>query len=220
MTTSLNTLLRLPLTQPYNISAFGNYNGGETVTSIPNANVVDWVLVELRTGTASSTKVATKACFILKDGSVVGTDGVSAPQFTGLAAGNYYVVIRHRNHLAIMTASAIALSSSSSLYNFGSAMTQAYGTNPMRLVGSTYTMIPGDMNSNGNVKWSGSANDRAVLLAFIGTTTLNRIVSSYSANDINMDGSVKWSGSNNDRAVLLSLIGTTTLNKIYNSQVP
>ena len=67
-------------------------------------DIVDWVLVELRTGTAAGTKVATRAAFLKSDGTIVDTDGTSPVQFTGLSAGNYYIVIRHRNHLAIMSA--------------------------------------------------------------------------------------------------------------------
>ena len=99
------------------------------------------MLVELRTGTASGTKVATRAAFLKSDGTIVDTDGSSPVSFTGLSAGNYYAVVRHRNHLAIMTASAIPLSSSSELYNFTTAQTQAYttGTNPMKaLTGSGF----------------------------------------------------------------------------------
>ena len=64
--------------------------------------------------------------FLKSDGTIVDTDGTSPVQFTGLSAGNYYIVIRHRNHLAIMSASAIPLSSSSALYDFTTAQSQAY----------------------------------------------------------------------------------------------
>ena len=46
MTPFLNILGYIPLDQPYNTEPW-NYTGTETVTAIPNANVVDWVLVEL-----------------------------------------------------------------------------------------------------------------------------------------------------------------------------
>ena len=43
----LNLLNYIPTTQPYNIAPW-NYTGTESVTTIPNSNVIDWVLVELR----------------------------------------------------------------------------------------------------------------------------------------------------------------------------
>ncbi|HSP88887.1 MAG TPA: hypothetical protein VLN45_12195, partial [Ignavibacteriaceae bacterium] len=53
MTTTLLNNGHLPLTQPYNQNPW-NYNGTESVSSIPS-NVVDWILVELRTDITSST---------------------------------------------------------------------------------------------------------------------------------------------------------------------
>ena len=47
MDTELNVHNLLPLTQPYNVAPW-NYAGTEQVGSIPNPEIVDWVLVELR----------------------------------------------------------------------------------------------------------------------------------------------------------------------------
>ena len=57
MSTSLNTANQIPLTQPFG-NAPWSYNGTESVSSLPSNLIVDWVLVELRTGTAASTTVA------------------------------------------------------------------------------------------------------------------------------------------------------------------
>jgi pimeloyl-ACP methyl ester carboxylesterase len=102
MITELNTQDYIPLTQPYNKAPW-NYTGNETVTSIPD-EIVDWVLVELRSGIENSTKVATRAAFIKNDGWIVDTDGASPLSFYGISEGNYYIVVYHRNHLSIMSA--------------------------------------------------------------------------------------------------------------------
>jgi hypothetical protein len=151
MRTSLLQQGYVPLKQPYSGSPW-NYSGTDSVTSVPSG-VVDWVLVELRTPDSSAaSKVATRAAFIKRDGSIVDLDGVSPVAFVNLAAGNYYVVVRHRNHLAIMSASAVALSASSSLYNFMTSQSQAYGTNPMKQLGTgIFGMIGGDGNGDGGV---------------------------------------------------------------------
>jgi hypothetical protein len=221
MTTTLNSSGLIPLTQPYtNVSPFF-YTGTESVISIPNANVVDWVLVELRTGTASNTKVASKACFLLKTGAIVGTDGVSAPQFTGLSAGNYYVVIRHRNHLPVMTATSIALSSSSSLYDFTTAQAKAYGTTPMQTVGSVFAMWAGDANSNGNIRYNGISADRSTVLSAVNATSLSTPVSNvYSNADVNMNGNIRYNGISADRTVILNNVTATSLSTPRTSQVP
>jgi len=47
MNTYLNEQGSIPLSQPFNTSPW-NYTGSETVALIPNTEVVDWVLVEIR----------------------------------------------------------------------------------------------------------------------------------------------------------------------------
>ncbi|HAB53869.1 MAG TPA: hypothetical protein DCE80_17110 [Ignavibacteriales bacterium] len=105
MTTQLNSSNYLPNEQPYDSSPW-NHNGVEKVTDnffTTNQDIVDWVLVELRTGTAPSSTIARRAALLNKFGKVVGLDGARPLRF-GLPPGNYYVVIRHRNHLDVMSA--------------------------------------------------------------------------------------------------------------------
>ena len=149
MRTSLTSWL--PKMNPY-AGAPWNYTGGDSVATLP-PGVVDWVLVTLRSGTAAATGVDTVAAFIKKDGSVVGTDGTSVVRFSGVKYGNYYVVLTHRNHLRVMTANALALNGTSSLYDFSSAQSKAYssGNNGLKLVGTRYTLYAGDGNGDGFV---------------------------------------------------------------------
>lgn len=149
MTTALNPAL-IPLNQPYNRSPW-NYAGPEQLPVVP-AVMTDWVLVELRTQTAGSSMVARSACLLTREGTVTGLNGIDLPLFEGVTAGDYYVVIRHRNHLAVMTASAIPLSESSSLYDFTMAPDRAYGANPMVSLGNgSFGMFSGDANGNGSI---------------------------------------------------------------------
>jgi hypothetical protein len=156
MSNSLNTGNYLPTAQPYSGSPW-SYTGTESVKSTfwaSNRSIVDWVLVELRTGTASTTKVAQRACFIKTDGTIVDTDGVSQVAFN-VAAGNYYIVIKHRNHLSVMTASAVALAiGSNTQYDFTNALAKAYtkGATQMKLLTTGYYgMFAGDGNASGNI---------------------------------------------------------------------
>lgn len=152
MTTTLNTNHFIPndSNDAYDTAAYG-YTAS-SVDSMPNSNIVDWILVELRTGTASASKVVERAAFIKSDGTIVDIDGSSPVTFTGISAGNYYVVVRHRNHLAIMSADSIPLSSSSVLYDFTTSQSQTYGINPQKDLGAgIFGMISGDGNGNGGV---------------------------------------------------------------------
>jgi hypothetical protein len=135
MSTFINGIL--PLNQPFNpaLPYYGNnnpcwlYAGAESVAAIPNADVVDWVMVEIRDGGPTGAfTVAKQALFLLKDGSIVGLDGSSLPQFQLTLAGDLYVVVYHRNHLGVMNATPIP-NSGGNLYvwDFTTGSGQFYG---------------------------------------------------------------------------------------------
>jgi hypothetical protein len=152
MSTILNTKGSIPLTQPYNVAPW-NYSGTESVTSIPSG-VTDWVLVEFRTGVANSTIIARKACFIKSNGMIVSLDGTSLPTITGINSGNYYIVIRHRNHLAIMSASPASLNAASVLYDFTTSQTQAYGGGMKNVSTGVWGMFGADGDANNSLQSS------------------------------------------------------------------
>ncbi len=138
MSTAINPIL--PLSQPYDSTLFDgtqlDYDGLESVVTMPTS-IVDWVLVQLRTGNPASPpmdSVATRAALLKSDGTIVDLDGISAVGFPDQPDGNYYLVVFHRNHLGIITLSTIALSSSSAQYNFTTASLMAFGSNPMKEV--------------------------------------------------------------------------------------
>jgi len=146
--------------------------------------VVDWILIELRSNLTA--QVSRRAAFLKFDGSIVDLDGVSNVDFPGITPGSYYVVIRHRNHLAIMTANPITLSSNPSLYDLSTAPSQAYGTNAMKDLGGGYFgMFAGDANGNGQVQNNDSQN----------YWVLQNGQSGYKESDFNLNGQVQ----NNDQ---------------------
>ena len=71
--------------------------------------------------------MATRAAFIKSDGTIVDVDGTSPVEFSGAASGDYYVVVRHRNHLAVMSAGVVALSAASTAYDFTTGTDKYYG---------------------------------------------------------------------------------------------
>ena len=150
MSTDLSANSLIPTAQPYNTQPW-NYSGTEVVGAIPE-NTVDWILIELRSGTGSSTAVARRAAFLRNDGMVVDLNGQPKISFEGVESGLYYIVIYHRNHLAIMSKDPISLSDSSTLYDFSLSENQAYGNQAMKALGSgKYGMFAADGNSNGNI---------------------------------------------------------------------
>lgn len=136
-------------TQPYNRAPW-NYTGSESVTSLP-AMVVDWVLVELRSDTAAATTAARRAGFLLKDGRIVDLDGAGPLSFPGAPLTDYFVVLRHRNHLAVMSAAKMKLDSIATAYDFTTGQAKAFGARPMKAVGTRFGLYAGDANGDGQV---------------------------------------------------------------------
>ncbi len=206
MTTGLNSGGVIPLAQPYNTSPW-NYSGSESVASIPNSNVVDWVLVELRDATSafnanSASTIDRKAGFLLKDGSVVGLDGVSNMQFPSATLTNdLYIVVWHRNHLGVLAANAATRSGNDFSYDFSTALTQVYnGSDGYKEIAvNTYGMVGGDADGDGDVDTA----DKAAWTANAGTK-------GYKGSDFNMDTQV----SNQDKNDVFVENGS------YSSQVP
>jgi C1A family cysteine protease len=216
MSTGLNAIL--PTSHPYGGSPW-NYNGSESVASgffASHTDIVDWILVQLRTGTDAGSKVAARACFLKSDGSVVDLNGTSQVTF-GVPAGNYYIVVRHRNHLAVMSAAAVALPGS---YNFTISQDAAYSSDyglypPMKDLGNgKFGMYAGDVNGDGTVYYLGPGNDRGALLVGIGGS-VNGTASGYISQDANLDGSAYYLGPGNDRGIILVAIGGTVNGRVY-----
>ncbi len=174
---NLNTNGLLPLTDPY--------AGTTTVASIP-LTAVDWVEVELRTGTSANSSVTTAIGFVRTDGMVVGLDGTSQLLFdaTTVPAGDYYVVVRHRNHLWVMSAQEVTLTANTSaLYDFTSGMGQAYSEfqDPQIQTGA-FGQVAGDADiSNRGVI---NAADRVAVRNATGSVNV------YIYEDVTLDGIV------------------------------
>lgn len=175
MGTALATAGLVPPGQPYG-GAPWSYSGTESVTALPSG-VVDWVLVELRTGTAAGTRVARRAAFVKSNGSVVDMDGVSAVGFPGVAPGSYYLVVRHRNHLAVMSAAPVAVGTP---YDFTTGLNKYYGTDAKDLGSGVFGMVAGDVDANGGV----GATDLATVRSSIG------VLNAYVVQDVDMNGGV------------------------------
>jgi hypothetical protein len=206
MSTGLNSGGELPLSQPYNTSPW-NYSGSESVASIPNSNIVDWVLVELRDATSaaganSASVIDKKAGFLLKDGSVVGLDGVSDMQFpSATLTHDLYIVVWHRNHLGVLAANAATRTGNNFSYDFSTALTQVYngGAGYKEIALNTYGMVGGDSDGDGDV----DAADKAAWTSNAGTK-------GYKGADFNMDTQV---GNQDKNDVFVE-------NGSYTSQVP
>jgi len=164
MNTTLNGIL--PLNHPFNpaLPYFGNpmpdwyYAGAGAVGAIPNPNIVDWVLVELRDAPTAATAlkatmVAQMPGFILNNGSIVSLDGASNLQFSNVIANNLFVVIYQRNHESIMNANLIPYGAGVFTYDYSTGAGQVYGgiAGHKEIVPGVWGMRSGDGDGNCDV---------------------------------------------------------------------
>jgi len=184
MTTALNSGGFIQTSQPYSASPW-NYAGTEEVSPsffTNNPSIADWILVELRTSIAPSPSDPRRAAFLKSDGNMVGLDGTSPVNFNGISPGDYYIVIRHRNHLAVMSSITWSLNSSSaSVYDFTTDSLKFYGhvLGSIKLESGVWGMIGGDTNGSGFIN----------VLDFIEPDN-DRFLSGYRNSDDNMTGFV------------------------------
>lgn len=183
MTTFLNSVGLIPLAQPYNVAPW-NYSGSESVASIPNANVVDWVIVELRDAASApsatiGTRIARQAAFVLKNGQIVGLNGSSPLQFNVTVANQLFAIVWYKNHLGVMSSVGLTNVGGTYTYDFTTSATQVYGGGPgHKQIGSgIWGMMSGDGDGNGTV----NTNDKALVWS------VNSGKIGYFTSDFNLD---------------------------------
>lgn len=181
----------LPETDPY--LGTESVPAGFFTTDPIGQQAVDWVLVQLRSGNPATPPMqieAQRAALLLADGSIADTDGASTIAFSGLAPGNYFIAVFHRNHLAAMTGNAVNFTGGAGAHDFTGGA--AYGTNAQAaLGGGSFALYAGDASANGQVQnddknmyWNAQAGQTG-----------------YKNADFNLNGQVQ----NDDKNVLWNL---------------
>lgn len=238
----------LPLATPYSSTVSTRFSqtgggGNETapaaVTTVTGANaIVDWVLVELRNPANMSAVVATRSGLLQRDGDIVSpADGTSPLSFTGLSGSNFYVSVKHRNHLGVMTAAPQALSATISAVDFTtlaaanvwSTTANGYDYNGYEMVsvGGKNALWAGDANHDGKVVYTGLSTDLNTIFTEVLTAPGNTVNQLYNYNsavgyyygDVNMNGKVSYQAVGNDsQTIFTNLLTNYLLNsaKLYN----
>lgn len=235
MRTTINAAGNLPLEQPYNGEPW-NYPGTEAVTQFPDS-IVDWVLVELRDPVEPATIVETRAGLLTKNGLVLNVDFEDGIAFAS-DPGDYYLVVKHRNHIPVMSGMPVSFPNNLEPYNFIEIeLTQPYKhLDPLATVieleprpSGKYGMIAGNVMANDQLRYTGDDNDRLPILnlinAFHSSSSIFTTVPGYHNEDVNLDNEVKYTGDLNDRIIILNNIqeltpATFSIFGIYESVVP
>jgi hypothetical protein len=198
----------VPLNDPYADAALP-YDDGGNFTFVPSGQmatttqtilddnlVVDWIFVELRSGDLDvdgfTTVVASKSGLLKNDGTVINPNGTPF-SFSGVAAGNYYVAIKHRNHEGFMTATKKAVPTPSLLDFTDGSVTFYEPSYPAlkEVVMGVFAMWTGDATldllvDGGDVNYIRSLS--------------GAIVDEYHQADVNLDGQVDGGDVNAARA--------------------
>ena len=205
MTPALNPG-NIPLQHPYNTPPW-NYTGSESVPALPSADIIDWVLIEVRDATdaasaGESTVIDRGAAFLLKDGTIRDLDASSHPVFGLYVADSLYVVVHHRNHLSVMSSVALTETGGIYPYDFSASDQNTFGgpSGIKELIPATWGMIGGDGNADGSVDSDDKVNIWENEAGSAG----------YLYGDFDMD----TQDNNTDKAELWEL------NEGYSSQVP
>lgn len=229
VTGQMNDALRsggwLPLSEPYGALGYTHVGGGGEVTTgavlaVTGVNaIVDWVFLELRSGANNSVVSATRSALLQRDGDIVDTDGVSPVHFNA-PPGAYYIGLKHRNHLSVLTLSTVVLGGTAVGVNLRDGSTPTYGTNALKTINSDRVLWAGDVRGNGDVKYTGGNNDRDAILVKVGGVTPTNTATGYWREDVNLDAVVKYTGGANDRDPILVNVGSLTPNNVRVQQLP
>ncbi|GAB5400970.1 MAG: hypothetical protein Aureis2KO_25550 [Aureisphaera sp.] len=146
--------------------------------------IVDWVLVELRDVVDNSIVLNSRSGLIQRDGDIVDVDGVTTTfLMEDIAPGDYFIVVNHRSHLGLLSASTQSITDlSPTTLDFSSDTTVIDGgSNSVVDMGNgIYAMITGDYDGNGQIQ-SIDLNSVIPLLGEAG----------YSEADLDMNGQVQ-----------------------------
>ncbi|MEO0473121.1 MAG: hypothetical protein AAF206_26135, partial [Bacteroidota bacterium] len=215
MRDNLRELGLIPLKEPYtNLDGFDHVGagGGEEISqAVLNVSgddaIVDWVMLELRDAANASQVVATRSALIQRDGDVVDVSGDGPVSFINLAPGNYYISVRHRNHLGVMTDAPVGLTQSTTVIDF--SMGGAFGTHPQASLGAGgFGLWAGNANLDGQILFQGQNNESNQIFFHVlsapGNTSFARnfIRDGYHQTDLNLDGKTIFQGSNSDPVVV------------------
>ncbi len=194
MTNNMNVVHRIlpgqsnsnvPIGQPFNAPPW-NYAGNEGLSFDDNSygiNIVDWVLVSLRTEIARSSEIARFAALLETDGQIQ----FAEPLNLNLVEGDsLYIVLEHRNHLGVMTAGKVPVTENGVVYDFTAQNSYASpGQGSIEVVPGLWTLYGGDGAQTSDViSYDINGED----IAF--WRTQNGSFAIYFPGDFNLDGDV------------------------------
>ncbi len=190
--------------------------------------IVDWVWVELRDKNDNESILARRSGLLQRDGDVVDLNGKRSLRFPGIAWDDYYVVVKHRNHLGAMTANAQTPKQLNTLVNFTTPNTPIFdkgvvvtnggitvdytGLAQKKNAKETYFALwAGDFDGNGRIKVVSPNDDMneisSQVLNYVTNVTLGSnydFAYGYRQADWDLNAKVKFDNPDDDKNMLFA----------------
>ena len=216
MRDDLRTQGYVPTTSPYPALGLSGLTSVSATTSAvlstTGANaIVDWVFVELRNAVTNTLVVDSRSALVQRDGDIVEVDGVSPVTLSRATPGSFFVAVRHRNHLGVMTRTALPLSATTTVIDFRKPTTPTFNldaSNPVNqaqvVVDQGVALWAGNTLYDKEVVYQGTDNDVNPITQQVINAPLNTFVSpsyklkGYNSGDVNLNGETIIQGTTND----------------------
>ncbi len=148
VTSNMNLHPDMPLASPYGNDPLYLHH---RLDSRPE-HISDWVSLSLRIS-PDGADIATTSGLLRRDGWIVADNGADVvARFGDVAEGSYYIVARHRNHGAVLSATAVALTRATAQTCDLSLQANIYGHSAAPLTEGICGLWAGDCNGDGFIQ--------------------------------------------------------------------
>lgn len=186
MSTWLSTKGRLPLSSPY--------AADPRTVSLVAGGATDWVLVQFRAA-ADGPPIFSRSAFLRDDGQVLNDDGAPGLSLNLPPGTNYYVAVKHRNHLSALSATPVAFTNDTLSYDFTVSSDRYYGgpQAAVEVAGGVWASAAGDADGDG-----------AILPSDLAICDSQANFTGYHRGDVDLD---LYSTAASDRPFILANLG-------------
>jgi uncharacterized protein YjdB len=189
--------------------------------------IVDWIFVQLRSKNNPSQILATRSGLLQRDGDIVDLDGISPLRFPGVPIDDYFVAVKHRNHLGVMTQTPRTITQLrqtidfttplTATFDFGTTKGNGFDYNGLAQNNSVKTgymaMWAGDFDANNKIKGENPNDDTNNLFfeVFIFPDNLTSNANfdfaiGYFQGDFDMNSKSKFDNPNDDKNMLVAQV--------------
>lgn len=198
MVYTLNTNLTLPYVTPYTIAAPWLHSSASDIALDPSiyedgdplTGWVDWVLVEVYGTDTGYLKLDAQSALLNSDGRLFNTSGQQGLFFSTLYPGDYYINIKHRNHLAIANLTAVSLTAQNLEFDLDFTDVATLTTGATATVAGNQCMLAGDVNSDNMINSVDLGLLNTQVDSIFPSAVHNNTLNGYFSTDTNFDGTI------------------------------